>query len=283
MSETKQSTAQLDGEVLADVVQRIHPVIWSTLGSLADPETVADVAQATWESAWRVRHRFDEDKGTLHAWVVTIARRRAVDHLRSVKRDRVLQEQAEEIATSRVGSSASLVADDHSTLTLDALEARQTLARVLSVVEDVISSREATARALALVLVFGDDLQAASRALGVSKDALRESRRELMRCCQIVMKAQQAADEGRPATMRTLIECLPEDGETGNWIRQTAMVCAQSGGRIDEVTVGDVMKATGFSQSTARQYLAQVKHLLRVAATVLATTGPNAHAAGDEE
>ena len=279
MSKTKQSTEQVDGEVLAGVVQSIHPVIWSTLGARANPETVADVAQATWESAWRVRDRFDQDKGTLHAWVVTIARRRAVDHLRSVERDRVLQNQAEQIATSRMASSASLVVEDHAGVTVDALEARQTLARVLSVVEEVISSREATARAMALVLVFGDDLQVASRALGVSKDALRESRRELMRCCQIVMKAQQAADQGRPATMRTLIECLPEEGETGNWIRQTAMVCAQAGGRMDEVTVGDVMKATGFSQSTARQYLAQVKHLLRVAATVLTTTGPSTHAA----
>ncbi|WP_413543113.1 RNA polymerase sigma factor [Citricoccus nitrophenolicus] len=260
----------VDGEVLAGMVQQVRPVVWSVLGSMASVEVVDDVLQQTWESAWRVRARFDPAKGSLHAWVVTIARRRAIDHVRSLQRDRVIQDRAEDIATSRVMSSASLTQVDHAEATVEALHARQRVSKVLSVVEDVIVSREATARALALVLVFGDDLGVASRALGVAPDALRESRRELLRCCQVVVRAQALSESEAPVTMRALIECLPDEGETGQWIRQTAMACAHAGGRLEDVSVGHVMQATGFSHSTSRQYLAATRHLLHVAATVIA-------------
>lgn len=270
----------VDGEQLAGMVQQVRPVVWSVLGSMASVEVVDDVLQQTWESAWRVRGRFDPAKGTLHAWVVTIARRRAIDHVRSLQRDRSIQDRAEDIATSRVASSASLTVEDHAEATIDALHARQRVSKVLSVVEDVIASREASARALALVLVFGDDLALASRALGVAPDALRESRRELLRCCQVVVRAQALSESTAPVTMRALIGCLPDEGENGQWIRQTAMACAHAGGRLEDVSVGHVMQATGFSHSTARQYLAQTRHLLHVAATVIARRpGPRTAAA----
>lgn len=260
----------LSGNELAEMVRQIRPVVWSTLGSMATPGVVDDVLQQTWESAWRVRDRFDPKRGTLHAWVVTIARRRAIDHVRSLQRQQALQDRAEHLAISRVASSASLVAEDHSEATVDALHARQRVTKVLAVVEDVIASREATARALALILVFGGDVEVASRALGVSIDALREARRELVRCCQVVVKAQAVATSEVMVTKRVLIECLPDEGENGQWIRQTAMACVHAGGRLEDVTVGHVMQATGFSHSTARQYLAHTRHLLHVAATVIA-------------
>ncbi|WMY80046.1 sigma factor [Citricoccus sp. I39-566] len=255
--------------MLAAAVARVRPVIMKQLGDMGSPGEVEDVAQATWESAWNARHRFDPSKGSLHSWVVTIARRRAIDRVRAYQRDTVLQGQAEHAAQARVQSAVTLTAPDHAEATVDALAAQQRVGKVLGVVEQVMQNREATSRALALLLVFGDDVALAARGLGVSAEVLRQSRREMIRCCQVVTRAQDAAAAGAPVTMRTLIECLPADGESGDWARQMALACAQAGGRFEAVTVAHVMDVTGFSHNTARQYLAETRHLLQVAMTVL--------------
>lgn len=110
---------------------------------------------------------------------------------------------------------------------------------------------------------------AASETMGVSVTALRQARRELVRCARVVRAAQEVARSGQAVTMRVLIGCLPDDGDAGDWARQVALACAQAGGRMEAVTVEDVMQATGFSHSTSRQYLAETRHLLRVATTVI--------------
>src|SRR5699024_6810442 len=61
------------------IASRLHPVIASQLGNFATEEDMADVAQSTWESAWRSRRNYDPDKGPLQSWVVSIARYRAID------------------------------------------------------------------------------------------------------------------------------------------------------------------------------------------------------------
>ena len=244
-NQLERKAAVVDGEELAAAVERVRPVIVSQLGDMGSMADVDDVAQATWESAWSARHRFDPEQGTLHAWVVTIARRRAIDRVRALQRDTVLQGQAEQLAEGRVQSAVTLTAPDHAERTVNAIEAQQRVGRVLGVVEQVMQNREATSRALALVLVFGDDVALAARGLGVSAEVLRQSRREMIRCCQVVTRAQEAAAAGDPMTMRTLIGCLPADGESGDWARQMALACA-------------------------RQYLAETRHLLQVAMTVLA-------------
>lgn len=68
--------------------------------------------------------------------------------------------------------------------------------------------------------------------------------------------------------MRHLIECLPQGEESGNWAGQMGLLVARAGGQLGDVSAADVMEVTGFSFNTARQYLAQTQHLLRVAATV---------------
>lgn len=268
--EFEQRPASIDGDEIAAAVANVRPVIVSQLGDLGTPTDVEDVSQATWESAWRARHRFDPEQGTLHAWVVTIARRRAIDLIRTSQRDALVRSRAEHLAEGRVKSAVTLTAPDHSESTVDALEAQQRVRRVLGVVEQVMQNREAISRALALVLVFADDVASASRGLGVSAEALRQSRRELIRCCQVVTRAQESAGQQGPVTMRTLIDCLPPTGESGDWSRQMALACAQAGGRFEAVTVGHVMDVTEFSRNTARQYLAETRHLLQVAMTVLA-------------
>jgi RNA polymerase sigma-70 factor, ECF subfamily len=267
--QVEQATAALDGDELAQAVARVRPVIIKQLGDMGSPADVEDVAQATWESAWNARHRFDPAQGSLHAWVVTIARRRAIDRVRSRQRDTVLQGQAEHLAQGRVQSAVTLTTPDHAEATVNAVAAQQRVGKVLGVVEQVMQNREATSRALSLVLVFGNDVDLAARGLGVSPEVLRESRREMIRCCQVVTRAQEASAAGAPVTMRTLIECLPADGESGDWARQLALACARAGGRFEAVTATHVMDVTGFSHNTARQYLAETRHLLQVAMTVL--------------
>jgi RNA polymerase sigma-70 factor (ECF subfamily) len=49
---------------------------------------VDDVVQVVLVEVWRFRSRFDPSR-SLEAWVLTIARRRAIDHLRARRRDTV--------------------------------------------------------------------------------------------------------------------------------------------------------------------------------------------------
>jgi RNA polymerase sigma-70 factor (ECF subfamily) len=51
--------------------------------ALGDREAAADCTQETFVSAWRSRDRFDPARGTLAAWLVSIARFRTLDAFRS--------------------------------------------------------------------------------------------------------------------------------------------------------------------------------------------------------
>lgn len=262
-------TGLLSGEELATAVQETRGVVLGVLGPSGNADAVEDVLQAAWESAWASRDRFDPARGSLRTWVGTIARNRAVDHLRGVKRAYEGQEAVEAGAMAREQSAVTAVMPDPSEALVETLAARQQVAEVMQVVEAVMDSTEMTSRALAVVLVFDDDVTAASEAMGVSTTALRQARRELVRCARVVRAAQELGRSGGHVTMRALIGCLPDDGDAGNWARQVALACAQAGGRLEDVTVEHVMRSTGFSHSTSRQYLAEVRHLLRVAVTVV--------------
>ncbi|MFI8725376.1 RNA polymerase sigma factor [Micrococcus luteus] len=259
----------MTGDELAEAVASVRGTVVAVLGPSGNGDVVEDVLQSTWESAWHSRERFDPDRGSLRTWVGTIARNRAVDHLRAVGRSRAGQEALEASAVAREKTAVSTVMEDPAEAVVEALAAHREVAEVMRVVESVMESSEMTARALAVVLAFGDDVVAASEAMGVSVTALRQARRELVRCARVVRAAQEVARSGQAVTMRVLISCLPDDGDAGDWARQVALACAQAGGRMEAVSVEDVMQATGFSHSTSRQYLAETRHLLRVATTVI--------------
>lgn len=63
----------------------IHTV---ALRSVGDPGHAADITQNVFISAWRNRESFDNDRGNLPAWLVTIAKRRIADHHRKASRTR---------------------------------------------------------------------------------------------------------------------------------------------------------------------------------------------------
>jgi RNA polymerase sigma factor (sigma-70 family) len=58
------------------------------LRATGDHGHAADITQNVFVSAWRDRKRFDPEKGSLSAWLMTIARRRIVDHQRSAGRSK---------------------------------------------------------------------------------------------------------------------------------------------------------------------------------------------------
>ncbi len=51
------------------------------------PDLAAEVTQEVYVEVWRQAARWSRDKGTLRAWMYTIAHRRAVDRVRSVQRE----------------------------------------------------------------------------------------------------------------------------------------------------------------------------------------------------
>lgn len=50
-----------------------------------DQGTAEDLVQETFLRIWNRAHAFDSDRGSLGAWVLTVARNRAIDYLRSVQ------------------------------------------------------------------------------------------------------------------------------------------------------------------------------------------------------
>ncbi len=62
----------------------VHSVI---LRAVANRATAEDITQEVFLRVWTRIHTFNEEKGNLEAWIVTIARNRAFDYLRSLRAD----------------------------------------------------------------------------------------------------------------------------------------------------------------------------------------------------
>jgi RNA polymerase sigma factor (sigma-70 family) len=91
-----------------DCYAELGPLLRRYLRGRVPDADVDDVVQVVLVEVWRFRGRFDPSR-SLEAWVLTIARRRAIDHLRSRRRDTVPLEDALSMAGPDGRDTASQV------------------------------------------------------------------------------------------------------------------------------------------------------------------------------
>jgi RNA polymerase sigma-70 factor (ECF subfamily) len=93
------------------VYDALAPVAYGTsLGVLRDPDHAAEVTQEVMVEVWQQAARFDPSRASARTWVATLARRRAVDRVRSEqsRRDR----DQRDLDTTVAASGHDVVAED---------------------------------------------------------------------------------------------------------------------------------------------------------------------------
>ena len=78
-----------DDQALGVLYDRWHPVVHGAVSRmLRQAEDVEDVVEETFWQAWRQASRFDRTRGAVQTWLLTIARSRALDRARALRRRR---------------------------------------------------------------------------------------------------------------------------------------------------------------------------------------------------
>lgn len=89
-------------------------VYGTALSVVRDPAQAEEVAQEVFVEVWRVAPRFDGTRGSVAAWVATIAHRRAVDRVRAEQAARARAEREARQAPAPTDLTADpVVAADH--------------------------------------------------------------------------------------------------------------------------------------------------------------------------
>ncbi len=72
-------------KAMNDLYDRYGRLAYSLIYRIVrNPSTAGDLVHETLLRVWNRVHSFDAERGALGAWVLTVARNRAIDHLRSV-------------------------------------------------------------------------------------------------------------------------------------------------------------------------------------------------------
>jgi RNA polymerase sigma factor (sigma-70 family) len=97
MRELGVQLAGADDDAFDGCYAELGPILRRYLRGRVPDADIDDVVQVVFVEVWRFRGRFDPAR-SLEAWVLTIARRRAIDHLRARRRDMVPLEDASAMA-----------------------------------------------------------------------------------------------------------------------------------------------------------------------------------------
>jgi RNA polymerase sigma-70 factor, ECF subfamily len=80
-----------ESQAMADLYDRFKRLVYSIIHhSVREQGVVEDLTQETFWRVWNRIQTFDADRGNLEQWIATIARNRAVDHLRSTRNSQQL-------------------------------------------------------------------------------------------------------------------------------------------------------------------------------------------------
>lgn len=72
-------------QAMADLYDRYGRLAYSVILSVVrDPSLAEDLVQETFLRVWNRAHAFEAARGALGPWLLTVARNRAIDHIRSV-------------------------------------------------------------------------------------------------------------------------------------------------------------------------------------------------------
>lgn len=75
-----------DPDAMSGLYQRYGRIMYSLILRIVRNDAVAeDLVQEAFLRIWNRVHAFDQDRGALGPWVLTVARNRAIDYLRSVQ------------------------------------------------------------------------------------------------------------------------------------------------------------------------------------------------------
>lgn len=109
-----------DPDALADLYDKYGRMAYSVIIRIVRDEGVAeDLTQETFLRVWNRMAGFDSEKGALGPWVLTVARNRAIDYLRSVDgrtRQNAIELTASETPAIFVDLEANLIHSDRARL-----------------------------------------------------------------------------------------------------------------------------------------------------------------------
>jgi RNA polymerase sigma-70 factor (ECF subfamily) len=153
-----------DAELSIAFVRRFQRVVFGVaLTVISDPGTAEDVAQQTFERAWRHAQVFDSRRGSVRAWLTTIAHNLAVDVVRARTSTPVDPEDLPALLTAMTETPERLAVANDSAAGL-----RRALARLPA----------PQARAVAMAGIYGMTAQQISETegipLGTAKTRIRD-------------------------------------------------------------------------------------------------------------
>ena len=141
------------------VYRAVQPPLLRYLTVLVGAADAEDVASEAWAQAFRDLDRFEGDADGFRGWITTIARHRALDHLRHARRRPTSDEPVERMVELRDDSD---VEGD----TLGRVQSEAVLALIATLPRD-------QAEAVMLRTVLGFDAPTAARILGKRPGAVR--------------------------------------------------------------------------------------------------------------